>query len=104
MAQFKREARDDWLANGNDSWIVRHDGDIYPPKRVVHLATGVPRGRFHTEHAIAVFRELDFNDIVRKRRSAGADRVAIIRSAIFCISPVARSSRAAPNCRTGVRT
>ena len=67
--------RDDWLANQAHKFALVHDGDLYPPKRVLSIATGLPVAKFSggVGHANRVLEELGFT-VVPKADAAGYRR------------------------------
>ncbi|WP_198398983.1 MrcB family domain-containing protein [Caballeronia hypogeia] len=36
----------DWQNNGAQVWALRHEGRLYPPKKIISLATGLPVNKF----------------------------------------------------------
>jgi 5-methylcytosine-specific restriction protein A len=58
---------DQWLSHPWQEWVFIFDGQIYPPKHVLSIATGIPRRRFRggPAEANAAVAELGF-PIIRK--------------------------------------
>lgn len=51
LARYDTDFRDDpaqqgWETHGNQKFAIEHEGKLYPVKKVVSLATGVPLGEF----------------------------------------------------------
>jgi hypothetical protein len=76
--QKRGEGRwDDWQSAENRSYAVEHDGQLYPVKEIVSMATGRPNGSFHTNQATSYLKERGF-DVVPlqgKRLSAAIEEV-----------------------------
>jgi hypothetical protein len=61
IEQFKLDPpKGDWLANKTQHWVFMHEGDPYPPKRILSIATTFPVMSFHTDAALPVLRALGF--------------------------------------------
>jgi 5-methylcytosine-specific restriction enzyme A len=51
MAEFDTELRGaarwiGWESHGRQKYAITHDGRLYPVKKVISMASGVPRGEF----------------------------------------------------------
>jgi hypothetical protein len=71
IEEFKHEAYErDWLDYKSQHWVFLHDGQPYPPKRVLSIATGFPVRSFNAAQARPVLDALGF-EVIRKSEYLG---------------------------------
>lgn len=62
MRRFDKEDRESYVDPPGQKFQVLHDGDKYPPKRIMSIASGIPFDRFAGgEYTNRPLRELGFN-------------------------------------------
>jgi 5-methylcytosine-specific restriction protein B len=67
IREFASEADErDWLANEQQLYVLVYDGQPFPPKRILSIATGLPVRGFHGgDETNSVLRALGF-DVIAK--------------------------------------
>jgi hypothetical protein len=56
------DSYDDRLQKGTYHYVIRYDGQLYPPKHILSMATGIPTPKFGGgEQTNRVFRQLGFD-------------------------------------------
>jgi EVE domain len=77
MTVFDREQRDveewrDWQSNANYEYAIQFEGQLYPVKQIISMATGAPKDSFSGgPESNAYLEKLDFN-VVRLREDGQA--------------------------------
>jgi hypothetical protein len=71
VGEFKLEAHGSvWLGNNAQHSVFMHEGEPYPPKRVLSIATGVPVKSFNAGRARPILAALGF-EVTRANGTVG---------------------------------